>query len=66
MFIQVLGEKGNAFLKGDYFTITPKIGPVYEFAVQSKGKMSVLHKGSYESCVKAAADFVDMTYEFVD
>lgn len=66
MFLQVLGENGKALLKGDYYTITPLVGGVYEFAYQTKGKVSVLHKGTKESCVQAAADFVSMTYEILD
>ena len=66
MFLQILGENGNAFLKGDYYTITPIVGGIYQFSYQTKGKVSVLHKGTRESCIQAAADFVMMTYEIVD
>lgn len=63
MFIKVLRETCSASLKGDLYSIKPRVGSVYELCYHSKGKMVILHVGKFDECVEAASDFVSTSYE---
>jgi hypothetical protein len=63
MFIKVLRETCSASLKGDLYSIKPRVGSVYELCYHSKGKMVILHVGKFDDCVEAASDFVSNSYE---
>ena len=63
MFIKVLRETSNAYLKGDLYSIRSRVGSVYELCYHSKGNIVILHIGKFYDCVEAASDFVSASYE---